>query len=118
MKPLLPYRSKDINEGSAIDLDLTHLDKAKSLQVPTTLKYRVDDFTHNRQVLDWTIVSAPGSTNTLTITGAQNALFQRGSKEQKMQATVKTVSSSGDILQEDFYYNIIRIFQRQDQVDA
>lgn len=118
MKPVLPYRPWDVNEGSATDLDLTHLTKARVKQAPTTLKYRIDDLTNRRTVLAWTTVSTPGSTNTLTITGAQNAIFNRRLKRQKMQVTVKTVSATSDILQEDFYYTIIRIFEREDQLDA
>ena len=118
MKPVLPYRQKDVNEGSTLDLDLTHLDKNRVLQIPTTLKYRIDDLTNIREVLDWTTVSAPGSTNTIIITAAQNALFSRRTKRQKMQITVKTTSSSSADLQEDFYYDLIRIFRRDDQLDV
>ena len=118
MKPVLPYRSEDVNEGSARDLDLTHLNKTRALTAPTTLKYRIDDLTNNREVLDWTTVAGPASTNTLSITGAQNALFRRGTKRQKMQVTVKTVSSSGEIDQTPFFYDLIRIFDREAQLDA
>lgn len=118
MKPVLAQRQKDVIEGSALDLDLTHLDKARALQAPTTLKYRIDDVTNNRQVLDWTTVVTPLSTNTVTITGAQNVLLRRHVNRQKMQVSVKTTSSSGDILQAPFYYDLVRIFERQDQLDT
>jgi hypothetical protein len=118
MKPVLPYRSEDINEGSAADLDLTHLDKNKALQAPATLKYRIDDVSNQRTVLDWTIVPTPANKNTLEITAEQNALFNRQREKQKMQVSVKTISVSGQTNQEDFYYNLIRIFEREDQLDA
>ena len=118
MKPVLPYRPEDVNEGSARDLDLTHLNKSRVLTAPTTLKYRIDDLTNNREVLDWTTVPGPASTNTLSITGTQNALFRRGTKRQKMQVTVKTVSASGEIDQTPFFYDLIRLFDNASQVDA
>ena len=117
-KPVKPYRSKDINEGSAVDLDLTHLDKNRALQTPTTLRFRIDDLTNHRQVLDWTDVVTPGNTNTLSITGAQNELFTRRTKRQKMQVSVKTVSASGEIDQTPFFYDLIRLFNREEQLDV
>lgn len=117
-RPVKPYRKKDINEGSAIDLDLTHLNKSRVLTAPTTLRYRIDDLTNHREVLDWTVVPTPGSTNTLSITGAQNTLFARRVKRQKMQVSVKTVSPTSEIDQTPFFYDLIRIFDREDQLDV
>jgi len=117
-KPVLPYRQVSINEGSALDLELTHLDKNKVLQIPTELRYRIDDLSNNLEVLDWTIVPAPGSTNTITLTDTQNALFSRSLRRQKMQVSVKTTSNTGAVLQEDFIYEIIRIFTREEQLDT
>lgn len=116
MKPVLPARIEDVNEGSTCYLPLTHLNSSKALEAPSALSYRIDDITNNRQILDWTSVSTPGSTNTLTITAAQNAIYTRTRKTELRQVTVKTTDSSAGINQTPFYYNLIRIFDNQDWV--
>lgn len=113
--PVEPFRPFDKNEGSTILLELTHLDKDKALLVPTTLTYRIDDLTNRREVLDTTTVSTPGSTNTITITGAQNALFGRSQQREQRQVTVKAVDSAGSITKDIFIYTLIRIFTSDDR---
>jgi len=117
-QPVQPFPMEDVNEGSAKDLVLTHLDKDKVLSAPTTLKYRIDDLTNGREILDWTNVPTPGTTNTITITDTQNALFTRSKDKERRQVATKTVSSSGQTNQENFIYDLIRIFARQSQLDT
>lgn len=117
-EPVLPYRVNRYNEGSACFLETTHLNKSKVATAPTTMKYRIDDRTNNREVLDWTTVSTPGITNTITITDTQNALFSRHNKKELRQVTVKTTDASGNDGLEDFFYEVIRIFTRADQLDT
>jgi len=75
--PVNPYRRFDINEGTSAILEVTHLDKDKALVTPSAVSYRIDDLTNERQVLDWTVVSTPASTNTITVTAAQNMVNNR-----------------------------------------
>lgn len=114
-KPVLPYRKEEFNEGADVDLDLTHLDKTNALVTPSTLKYRIDDLTNNRQVLDWTDVSTPSSTNTITTTGAQNAKYSKSQPRELRQVTVYAVDSNGKKSYDPFFYTLIRIFDRTDQ---
>lgn len=114
--PVEPQRNIDVNEGMTICLETTHLDKNRVLFTPTTLQYRIDDLTHDREVLDWTTVSTPSSTNTITVTEAQNALFSRNQDKEKRQITVRPTDSSGDVAQDIFIYTLIRIFEREDQL--
>lgn len=109
-KPVQPYRNVDFNEGTTVFLETTHLNKDKVLSAPTTLQYRIDDITNNRQVLDFTTVTTPGSTNTIEITAAQNALNGRGDQKELRQITVKATDSAGSIAQDVFFYTLIRIF--------
>lgn len=117
-EPVLPYRVNQYNEGSACFLETTHLNKAKVATAPTTMKYRIDDRTNNREVLDWTAVSTPATTNTITITDTQNALHNRQNQTELRQVTVKTTDAGGNDGLEDFFYEIVRIFTRADQLDA
>lgn len=116
--PVQPFPMEDVNEGSAKDLVLTHLDASRAPAAPTTLKWRLDDLTNSREIVDWTNVSTPGTTNTIPLTGAQNALFTRSKEKERRQVGVKTVSSSGEENQENFIYDLIRIFSRQSQLDT
>ncbi len=112
--PVLPSIKDEFNEGSSIDLELTHLNKDKVLLAPTTLDYRIDDLTNDVEVLDWTNVGAPGSTNTITITGVQNTLAGRDQGVELRQVSTRTTDSSGNPSQELFHYKLIRIFDSQD----
>ncbi len=114
--PINPERVTDVNEGKSITLELTHLDKDKALVTPTTLQYRIDDLTNNREVLDWTAVSSPGSTNTIVITATQNAKLHRNQKRERRQITTEATDSSGAKDPEEFYYDLIQIFNRQEQL--
>ena len=108
MRPVLPYRLENVNEGTAKDLELTHLDKTGALQAPATLKYRIDDLTNGREILDWTIVPTPASKNTIQITAAQNQLQTRNNKVEQRQVAVKTIASTGEETQQNFIYDLIR----------
>lgn len=112
--PVLPSIKDEVNEGSAFDLELTHLDKTKTKTIPTTLDYRIDDLTNDREVLDWTNISTPGSTNTITITGTQNTLAGRNQGVELRQITTRTTDSSGEPGQDLFHYKLIRLFDSQD----
>lgn len=115
-RPTNPFKAPDFNEGSTVLLEVTHLDKNKALLTPTVLEYRIDDLENNRQVLDWTTVSTPSTTNTITITFTQNALFSRGDDKELRQVTVRTTNATGDVVQTIFNYRLIRIFDRDSQV--
>jgi hypothetical protein len=113
-KPIRPYKAFPKNESSTVLLNLTHLDSSKVLAAPTTLTYRIDDLTNNRQVLDWTTVATPGTTNTVTVTPAQNALYNRTIPQELRQITVKTVDSSSNETLDIFHYRLTRIFKQED----
>lgn len=115
-KPVEPTRNVKRNEASTVLIPLTHLDEDNATFTPSTLKYRIDDLTNNRQVLDWTTVSTPSTTNTLTITSTQNALYNRSKPRELRQLTVYAQDSSGNESNDVFHYTLIRIFDRSDQL--
>lgn len=114
-KPVNPYRNLDINEGTTAILEVTYLDKDKANITPTAVSYRVDDLTNGREVLDWTAVITPTASDTITITGAQNAVNNRSQDKELRQITVNATDSSANVVQQDFYYTLIRIFTNEDQ---
>lgn len=114
-KPVLPSRRKPVNEGTAFDLDLTHLDKTKTKTIPLTLDYRIDDLTNSREILDWTNVPTPGSTNTINVTGAQNTLQGQDKQIELRQITTRTTDATNRPANEIFHYKLVRIFDQEDQ---
>ena len=114
--PVNPYRRTDQNEGSTILLEVTYLDQDNSNITPAAVSYRVDDLTNNRQVVDWTAVAAPSTTNTITVTATQNNLNSRSQEKEMRQITVNSTDSSGNVTQQIFVYTLIRIFTRVDQL--
>jgi len=116
MNPVQPYRQFIRNEGTAILLDLTHLDKDGALDTPTAVSYRIDDLTSVKEVLDWTSINTPSSTNTITITAAQNAINSRSQEKELRQVTVNATDSTGTVVQDIFIYTLIRIFDKEDQL--
>ena len=115
-RPTNPFKGQDFNEGSTVFLELTNLNKNKVLAAPTTLQYRLDDLTNAREVTDWTTVATPATTNTIELTPTQNTLNGRGQKKELRQVTTKTTDSSGSVVQVIFTYNLVRIFNKQDQL--
>jgi len=114
--PVLAERIIDVNEGKTITLELTHLDKNKALIVPISLRYRIDDVTNNLTVLDYTAVATPGSTNTIVITAVQNKKSRQNQKRERRQVTTEAIDSTGAIDPQEFYYDLIQIFSREDQL--
>ena len=65
-QPVRPYLLGYVNEGQTCFLDLTHLNADQELEAPSSLRYRIDNLTDNRNVLAWTSVGTPASENTAT----------------------------------------------------
>ena len=114
-KPVEPYRKVDTNEGGTVLVTVTYLDKDKANITPSTVTYRIDDLTNDREVLDTTSVSTPSTENTITITPAQNALYTRSRERELRQVTVKATDSAGAVSKQQFYYTLIRIFTSDDR---
>lgn len=101
-----------VNEGSAVQLTVDHRNESGTLEAPATLYYRVDDLTNEREILDWTAVSTPASSNTITITGTLNALQDREEPFEVRQITTLATTSGGFPDQEYFLYKVNRIFTK------
>lgn len=54
--------------------------------VPTTVRYRIDDPYLDREVLGWTTVT-PAAEVTVSITSSQNAILNNANKEERRQIT-------------------------------
>ena len=65
---------------------------SKSTSTPTTIHYRVDCLTTRREIADWTVVSTPAGSNTITMTAAYNQILDDAHPVEKKQLTVKVDS--------------------------
>lgn len=114
-KPVLPYSKFKRNEGSTIVFSARHLTNEKVLRTPSTLKWRLDDLTNNREIVDWTEITGPSSTNEITISRENNAKYSRQQEKELRQLTIYTEDSNGNDAQDIFHYTLIRIFDREAQ---
>ena len=64
----------------------------KAVSIPTTIHYRVDCLTTKRQITDWTSVSSPAASNTITITATENQILSDAHPVETKQITIKTDS--------------------------
>ena len=106
-----PSIRRVIDEGGTLLLDLTHKDAGGALAAPTSLSYRIDDLTNDREILDWTAVATPASKNTITITATQNTLQDRNEPYEVRQITTRVVDSLGNPDPKAFAYKVNRIFK-------
>lgn len=83
------FQRKDhIRESSQHTLDVKFKQRSDaSLQVPTNIRYRIDDLTTGVAVLDWTSVSADDEI-TLTITPTQNAMQDQCNRKEVREVVV------------------------------
>jgi len=70
-QPILPYVDYRSYQGADVFIDLTFLDHAGNLVVPTSFKYQVDDITNAVNVIPQTSVTVAASTYTLQIPGSR-----------------------------------------------
>lgn len=68
-----PAAPKSVNEGSAITFSVTFY-TAGVATAPTTVRYRVDDVYSEKNVVDWTTVTA-GATVSIAIAASLNTII-------------------------------------------
>lgn len=83
-----------VNEGEAFKVILRPLSEDLAATTPTTIRYRIDDLKRGDAILDWTSLT-PGTTVTLIVTGAQNAI--RGSGTERKQLVAEATDSDGSL---------------------
>jgi hypothetical protein len=67
----LPRAITVVNDGSSLAVTLTHLDAFDAPAAPDTLRYRLDD-PLGGELIGWTSVDTPASTNSVTIPASAN----------------------------------------------
>lgn len=103
--------SKRVSEGSSFALTASFFNDATdvwSASAPTSARYRIDRVNGDPDcwdtVLDWTTLS-PATSNTITVTGAQNAITCGRPDEQRMVTVQADAGLSGQFC-ETYRYRI------------
>ena len=79
-----------VHEETTFPVTAYFRDRAsKSGATPTTIHYRVDCLTTKREITDWTLVSTPAQSNSITITTTENQILDDGHNREKKQITIK-----------------------------
>lgn len=98
-----------VNEDSSKLIAITLLDSSEIPAAPSTLHYRIDCGTTGQQILDWTSISTPAATNTVTITATQNAIRYFSNAKELRKVSFVAVYSSGDQLQAECQYDVYNV---------
>lgn len=82
-----------VNERAACIFTASFYSDTWVATAPTSARYRIDNPDTNVEVLGWTALT-PASSNTITVTGAQNAIVCDTSREERRQLTVEATHAS------------------------
>lgn len=104
-----------VNESTAFTLVASFFDDSVdnwTASTPTSTKYRIDrvngaDPVCSQTVLDWTSLT-PATSNSIAITGAQNAVVGYGPYETR-QVTVRANDGLSTQYQETFRYRVVNL---------
>ena len=108
--PVLPKKIETIEAGSYFQVPYLSRDRALALEALTTLRYRIDNLSDGEVVTDWTNVSSPGSSGTITIPGSTNVISRSWRNRQINQVTLEKTTATG-VIQETVVYEIAAVTQ-------
>lgn len=77
-----------VNESSAATFTANFYNDSWTATAPISARYRIDNPDTNAEILDWTTLT-PATSNSITVTGAQNAIVYDCSSEERRQLTVQ-----------------------------
>lgn len=95
-----------VNGGSSCDIDYSSRDIDNVLELPTALRYRVDNLTDSTVVTGWTAVSVPETEGSITIAAATNTMTRQYRTRQLMQVTVEATYANADVAVNFAYYEL------------
>jgi hypothetical protein len=77
-----------VNESSAATFTASFYNDSWTATAPTNARYRIDNPDNDTEILGWTTLS-PATSNSIAVTGAQNAIVHNCSAEERRQITVQ-----------------------------
>jgi hypothetical protein len=77
-----------VNEGSSATFTAAFFNNSWTATAPTSARYRIDNPDNDTEVLAWTTLT-PATTNSITVTGVQNAIVSNCSRDERRQLIVE-----------------------------
>lgn len=82
-----------VNERSACIFTASFFTDAYVAATPSAARYRIDNPDTNTEIVSWTTLT-PATSNSITVTGTQNAITCDSSREERRQLTVEATSGA------------------------
>ena len=82
-----------VNERAACIFTARFYNDSYVALAPTSARYRIDNPDSNTEIVGWQTLT-PATSNTITVTGAQNAIVCDSSREERRQLTVEATHTS------------------------
>ena len=108
--PLRPYKREYVEANSTFVQPYSFADRNLDAQTPSSIRYRIDDLTNDREILDWTAIGSPAARGEITVTSAQNAPYTDYTDEELRQITVEGTVGGAPYLR-TYYYVLFRILR-------
>ncbi len=89
---------REIYERSSRNFTATFLDGNQDLAAPSTARWKLYNVTAQEEVVPWTVIDTPGSSETITI-GASYNKIRTGAKKEFMELTFQSDYGSEDLQQ-------------------
>lgn len=84
--------SRTVNEGSAITVIATPVDRTRTPITPSSMRYKLVCLKNRQTILDWTDLT-PATRVEIEVTGEQNAIINSCNPTEEKQVIVETVSA-------------------------
>jgi hypothetical protein len=82
-----------VNENAAFSVTANFYSDAWAATSPTSARYRIDNPDSDTEIVGWQTLS-PATSNTITVTGVQNAVVCDSSRDERRQLTVEATHAS------------------------
>ncbi len=81
-----------VNESSSATFIASFFNDSYTATAPTSARYRIDNPDNDTEILDWQTLT-PATSNSIAVTGAQNAIVYDCSREERRTLTVQADTS-------------------------
>jgi len=94
--PYIVLLDPEINERSAFRVTTYHRDASDAAATPSTIHYRIDCLSTSTDILGWTAVGSPSTSNTLSIKSSENRIIDDANAREVKQLTVSVDKGTND----------------------
>lgn len=109
--PVLPSKRPTYNAGSAVEVPYVSRSMQLDAVTPASARYRIDDLTNARQILDWTTIQAPPARGTVIVSADANEMYGTVNDLELRQVIFEFTLSDGSVRQELAHYELARVYQ-------